>query len=227
MFEGFYRETLDFLWEIRFNNNREWFEENKERYKQHLYKPMRELADSVWEEMTRANGGLGLGCHVSRICRDARRNRGKGPYKDRLWFSLRKDKEDWTGTPVFYFELRPEGYCYGLGYYAPRPATLEKFRESIDANPARFERIARDLNRQDFFVIEDGEYKKKKGEKSGVLALWYNRKSPGMTAERPPGEELFSPDFSKKLSGELSVLIPLYVYLKELEDGGGLPDGHC
>ena len=32
MFEGFSPETIDFLWGIRMNNNREWFQANKKTY---------------------------------------------------------------------------------------------------------------------------------------------------------------------------------------------------
>ena len=32
MFEGFSPETVDFLWGIRMNNNREWFLEHKKDY---------------------------------------------------------------------------------------------------------------------------------------------------------------------------------------------------
>ena len=31
-FEGFPQEVTDFLWELRFNNNKEWFDRNTERY---------------------------------------------------------------------------------------------------------------------------------------------------------------------------------------------------
>ena len=37
MFEGFSPETVDFLWGIRMNNNREWFAENKKNYVNYLY----------------------------------------------------------------------------------------------------------------------------------------------------------------------------------------------
>ena len=216
MFEGFQEQTMDFLWGIRFNNSWEWFDENKTRYQEYLYKPMKELALALWEQMTQDHK-LSLNCHVSRIHRDARRTHGKGPFKDRLWFSLRGDSEDWTGAPVFYFELSPEGYAYGLGYYAPRPATLVRFRASIDEHPGKFEAIARALEKQTIFVIDGEEYKKKKGDKPGPLSRWYNLKSPGMTAQRPVGEELFSPEFSRHLYEELSLLVPLYQYLRELD----------
>ena len=32
MFQGYRQETLDFLWGIRFNNDRTWFQAHKEEY---------------------------------------------------------------------------------------------------------------------------------------------------------------------------------------------------
>lgn len=43
-FQGFTPEALDFLWGIRFNNNREWFSEHKSQYQRALYEPMKALA---------------------------------------------------------------------------------------------------------------------------------------------------------------------------------------
>ena len=39
MFNGYSTETVDFLWGIRFNNNREWFQANKDNYTKYLYHP--------------------------------------------------------------------------------------------------------------------------------------------------------------------------------------------
>lgn len=46
MFTGFTDETVDFMWGIRFNNERAWFEAHKEIYLTHFYQPMRELGTS-------------------------------------------------------------------------------------------------------------------------------------------------------------------------------------
>ncbi len=40
MFTGFTDETVDFMWGIRFNNERSWFEAHKEIYLEHFYRPM-------------------------------------------------------------------------------------------------------------------------------------------------------------------------------------------
>ena len=42
-FEGFTAETIDFLWELRMNNSREWMEENRDRYKRVLKEPFDSL----------------------------------------------------------------------------------------------------------------------------------------------------------------------------------------
>ena len=69
-FQGFSPETVDFLWGLRFNNNREWFEPHKEQYKRSLYEPMKALAAAVYPPVREAFPALE--CKVSRIYRDAR-----------------------------------------------------------------------------------------------------------------------------------------------------------
>ena len=69
MFNGYSTETVDFLWGIRFNNNREWFQANKETYTKYLYEPTKELGRHLYEPFLDTPGLL---CKVSRIYRDAR-----------------------------------------------------------------------------------------------------------------------------------------------------------
>ena len=109
MFQGFSQATNDFLWGIRFNNERPWFEAHKQTYLDHVQTPMRQLAQEVYEKFSARHEALPLMVRVSRIYRDARRLYGRGPYKDHLWLSLRHENEAWTSRPVFYFEIMPEG----------------------------------------------------------------------------------------------------------------------
>lgn len=216
MFTGFNEKSTEFLWSIRLNNNREWFLEHKQDYLDHIQVPLRALADDVWTCITEKHK-LDLGFRVARIYRDARRIRSGGPYKESLWFSLEKAPEDWQATPVFFFEISPEGYLYGLGYYAATAATMKKFRDRLDANPAEFERIALALKKKRALKITGDEYSRKKAEKEGLLAEWYNRKSIAVMAEFKGHEKLFSPAFSKTLCRNFEALIPLYQFLWSLE----------
>ena len=47
-FTGFSPETFDFLWGIRMNNNREWFEAHKQDYLETLYRPMQALGEALY-----------------------------------------------------------------------------------------------------------------------------------------------------------------------------------
>ena len=49
MFQGYSQETVDFMWGIRFNNERGWFLVHKDDYQQHLLTPTRELGQAVYE----------------------------------------------------------------------------------------------------------------------------------------------------------------------------------
>ena len=97
--------------------------------------PMRELGEQVHAAVEEEFPKLGLNLHVSRIYRDARRLHGRGPYKDHLWFTLRRPKEEWVSQPAFYFELAPEYYSMGMGWYDATPLTMAKLRARIDRDP--------------------------------------------------------------------------------------------
>ena len=144
MFQGFTQGAVDFLWGIRFNNERSWFLAHKEEYRTLVEQPLRELGDQVHQAMEELYPELGLNLHVSRIYRDARRLYGRGPYKDHLWFTLRRPREEWVSLPAFYFEIAPEYYSFGMGCYDATPATMAKLRARIDRDPKPVEQLARE-----------------------------------------------------------------------------------
>ena len=115
MFQGYDQQTVDFLWGIRFNNDRSWFQEHKEQYQTHLLAPTRALGEQLYDGLHAMLPHEPLILKVSRIYRDARRLHGQGPYKDHLWLCVRTGDQDWTGRPTFYFEIAPDYYSYGMG----------------------------------------------------------------------------------------------------------------
>ena len=90
MFTGFTDATVDFLWGIRFNNERPWFEAHKETYLSELYRPMKDLGAEIYDFLSEQRPDDPMVCRVSRIYRDARRLHGRGPYKDHLWFCVER-----------------------------------------------------------------------------------------------------------------------------------------
>ena len=51
-FKGFHKETIDFLVDLRENNNKQWFEENRGRYEEHVMEPSRAFVEEMGERLT-------------------------------------------------------------------------------------------------------------------------------------------------------------------------------
>lgn len=219
-FQGFDEETFDFLWGIRLNNRRDWFQDHKDIYTAHVYQPMKDLAEQVWGAMRKAYPDLDLDCKVARIYRDVRRLYNGGPYKEHLWFVLRQYCEDWSSRPAFYFELSPEGYECGMGYYWVRPATMAAFRRELLERPEEMRALALALDGQKRFRLEGEEYKRPKPgteQVDAVLRPWFNRKGVAITHFHGPDKAVTSPGLAARLVKDFKWLMPYYTYFLRLD----------
>ena len=217
MFQGFSQQTIDFLWGIRFNNERSWFNEHKSEYLTHLYEPMKELGAQVQKQLLERFPDSGLNLKISRIYRDARRLFGRGPYKDHLWFSLfRWDEGEDGARPVLWFELTPDGWSYGMGFWAAKAVVMEKHRARIHNDPKPLLKLDRALKKQDTLLLQGPEYSRKKDCPEPKLADWYNKKSLSIGFDSPLTEELYSPDLVNTLVEGFTFLMPCYDYFSTL-----------
>ncbi len=216
MFTGFSGETIDFLWGIRFNNNREWFEAHKQTYLTCLYHPMLEMADEAYEFLRGMRPDYGLIRKVTRIYRDTRRLHGRGPYKDGLWFCIEQPSEDWRDKPTFFFDLDPDRFSYGLGDVAA-PLTMAKLRARMDRDPKPLEKLVRALEKQTEFVSDLPQYKKSKGDApSRALAPWYQARNFSIIHSGKPSEDLFGRAILEQVKRGFAFLLPYYDYFVTL-----------
>lgn len=213
MFTGFTDETVDFMWGIRFNNERTWFEAHKETYIKEFYEPMKALGDEMYDFLREKRPEYDLIRKVTRIYRDARRLHGRGPYKESLWFSIEQPAEAWTDKPSFWFELTPDGWSYGMGYWVSKPVTMAKLRNRIDRDPATMEALMRKLNRQTEFTLDTVDYKKLRSPApSAILEPWYRAKYFSIGHADKLTDELFSREIVDRLKQGYEFLLPFYDY---------------
>lgn len=213
MFTGFTDETVDFMWGIRFNNERTWFEAHKETYVKEFYEPMKALGDEMYDFLREKRPEYDLIRKVTRIYRDARRLHGRGPYKESLWFSIEQPAEAWTDKPSFWFELTPDGWSYGMGYWVSKPVTMAKLRNRIDRDPTTMEALMRKLNRQTEFTLDTVDYKKLRSPApSAILEPWYRAKYFSIGHADKLTDELFSREIVDRLKQGYEFLLPFYDY---------------
>jgi uncharacterized protein (TIGR02453 family) len=127
--------TLDFLRELKLNNDRGWFEEHKKAYQQaygNFIDTVLQLILAIGEFDTDIAGSHPdpKSC-IMRINRDIRFSRDKSPYKTNFFAFINKGgrKSPFGG---YYFHLEPGASFVGGGIYMPEPAVLDQLRRQLD-----------------------------------------------------------------------------------------------
>ena len=214
MFEGFSPETIDFLWGIRMNNNKEWFTANKKTYVDRVYEPMKALGKELFQPFLDRPGNI---LKVSRIYRDARMHPPE-PYKESLWICIRQDVEWWAENPCLYFEVNPEGVSYGFFIWKPRTAALEEFRRYITAYPDEFLELIRSTEEAVGQPILADTYKRPKPTENKALEPYFAwRGQIGCTRDIAPGPEMFDPELKKEVADFFEKLTPLYDFFNRFK----------
>lgn len=211
-FQGFSAQVSDFFWELRFNNERPWFEAHKDEYKTQVQQPLKALADELFVWFQDRHPELHMNLHVSRIYRDARRLFGRGPFKDHLWISFQAGDE-WNNVPCFYFEIGAEGWGYGMGCWTGEASFAQRFRRQVDRDPAALEKLLARLNAQDVFRLSGQRYAKSKGHTGEPIEDWYNMKGWSLTADVPYDEVSASRALVERIEQGFDFLLPYYDYL--------------
>ena len=214
MFTGYSPETVDFLWGIRMNNNREWFLAHKADYVKYLYEPTKALGAALFEPFLEEMGTV---CKVSRIYRDARMHHPV-PYKESLWVCIRRDVAWWGEHPCLYFEINPDGIHYGFFLWKPRPAMMKVFRKEIAARPEPFLQMVAQVEKATGVTVEAKEYKHPEKWENPALERFYRWKEQiGCTVQLPFSEATFGPELARRVSDFLQKARPLFAYFNDLE----------
>ena len=140
------KKTIEFLSELRLNNNREWFEAHKGEYKEALAE-FNAFAEQMIVAMPSIDpdlAGLTLRDCTYRIYRDTRFSHDKSPYKTHMgvYFCRGGKKSGYAG---YYFHVEPAGGDFlgnsllGIGLYCPEPAVLRSMRDEIMDNGANID----------------------------------------------------------------------------------------
>lgn len=139
---------FDFLKELKTNNNREWFQANKDRYNQaklafesfinELIPRIRTL-DPLVDMITAKD------C-VFRIYRDVRFSADKAPYKTNMGAYIARGGKS-SAMAGYYVHFEPGTSFLAGGLHMPQPEILKKIREEIFYQVDDFKKI---ISKKDF-----------------------------------------------------------------------------
>jgi uncharacterized protein (TIGR02453 family) len=142
-------ELFQFLEELRENNNREWFQTNKDHYESAVRQPcLRFIADVAAHLHTISLYFVAdpspTGGSLFRIHRDVRFSKDKSPYKTQVGMSFwHIEGGKMVHVPGFYLHLEPDGCFAAAGVWHPDAATLKKIRAAIVQRPDAWRAVCR------------------------------------------------------------------------------------
>lgn len=126
------KDTLQFLDDLKANNNRDWFLDNKKRYET-FKKDYQQLVSDFLDAMKPLDPSLEMlevkNC-TFRINRDIRFSKDKSPYKSHLgvWLSSGAKHQNRSG---YYVHIEKGASFIAGGLYCPQPDDLKKMRKEI------------------------------------------------------------------------------------------------
>ena len=140
-------KTFRFLRALARNNSREWFNEHRGEYEQHLKDPFQRLIADLAPDLLAISPHYradprGTGGSLFRIYRDSRFSSDKTPYKTWQGARLFHERRKQVPAPSYYIHLAPGESFVGAGIWHPEPDTQRRIRQFIFDNPGSWKAAA-------------------------------------------------------------------------------------
>lgn len=210
-------ELLDFMAQIRFNNNKEFMHSNKQAYQDAMRDPYYRFIEALSETMqkidplmeTRPNKVL------SRIFRDTRFSNNKAPYRDHHWIAFRHQAEPRDQSLMYWFEIRLDAVHWGLGFWGENKSAIDVLRRRIIAKPDEINKVLQLIKAQGF-QLSGNAYRRMKVPEglSDNLRDLYVKKEIYITKDAKDPTIVFSDRLLFTIAEDFKALAPAYRLLR-------------
>lgn len=226
MFTGFDKKAFQFLINLKNNNTREWFAENKSIYERLLREPSKCLLNEIDQLFIKHQLPYEANPKTSlfRINRDTRFSKDKTPYKTNVGITFPVHRKHHvlnatkTEKPGMYLHIEPGACFIAGGLYMPDGQQLKSIRERIESDWTLLNKI----QQQRAFRIEFPQGLL--GEKVKTMPRGYDPEHPGkeylrmkqfIVMESIPDSLVKSNALIKELLAKARAMAPLIMYLDE------------
>ena len=211
-------KTFDFLEKLKENNNREWFEENRNFYEE-SYGEMQDLALEVNRLVGRHDHIVELSPKRSifRIYRDVRFSKDKTPYKEYWGGKVKRDTSLLRGG--YYYHVEPGGSFAAAGFWGPSSKDLKLIRSHLAQDHNELDRIH---NSDDFRAIFhhgiQGQklIKSPQGYSMDHQAIYWLQHKQFITQRYFPDDEVLSENFASEIDNTFRAVRPFLNYMSDI-----------
>ena len=224
-FHGFKAESFLFFEELAKNNQKAWFDANRERYDQYVVGAFRGLLEAITPALLELNPHFEVGGKTngsfSRINRDIRFSKDKSPYKSNYYLYVYDNRHDRGHAGRFYVGLSADCLTVGFSIYGswkgPKGALETLFRQRVAKHRETFSTLLANVvppRRYETYWHreEKGDWPQYPGlarrdEDWQTLQAWVVRK-----VFLPNARGLGSPAFAKTVERIFTELYPLLIF---------------
>jgi len=210
-------KTLQFLEDLKKNNNRDWFLANKSRYeeyKKEYHKLIAEFLDAMKPKDKNLEMLEVKNC-TFRINRDIRFSKDKSPYKSHMGIWMNTNPSG-VNAPGYYIHIEKGASFVAGGFYSPEAHELKKIRKEIAFFYDELEDIVNDKNFKKHFDGLDKNNTLKTAPKDFEKdhpAIEFLKLKSFTVSQKIADKDLTDKDFVKKTTEKLIAIKPLTEFL--------------
>lgn len=213
-------KSFAFLRDLKANNNREWFAENKPRYEELIKTPALRLIEDFAPHLKKISPHfMATPRSLFRIYRDTRFSKDKTPYKTATGIHFRHDRAKDAYAPGFYFHVEPKQVFVAMGIWHPQSPALRMIRERIVEDPAGWKKASRGKRFTEAFELEGESLKRPpRGIDPDHALIDDLKRKDFIGVQRVTQSFATGSDLPKELAARFKVGAPLVRYLCDALD---------
>jgi uncharacterized protein (TIGR02453 family) len=208
------KNSLKFLKQIKENNSRDWFLNNKPEFDE-IVKVNKVFFSKIYAELQKHDSLNEI--RIFRIYKDVRFSKDKLPYKTNFGAGYSRTKPNLRGG--YYLQVEPNNSFVGGGFWGPNNEDLYRIRKEFEADISEIEKITSDKTFKKYFSELKGEDAVKsapKGFDKNHSAIDLIKKKQFVLKRMFTDEEVLSVNFQQEVIATFLAMRPFFDYMSEV-----------
>ena len=206
-------DILSFFAELETNNNREWFEPQKKRFKA-LEAEMKQFSADLVEAMNEHDSIDRY--KLFRLYRDVRFSKDKTPFKTHFGISFHREKPALRGG--YYLHIKPGDNFIATGFWNPDKDDLKRIRKEMEIDAQEFRDIMAEPSFKTIWGTLEGEEVKTapKGFSKEDPNIDLIKKKAYLFTKRYSDKEVLSKNFLQQVNADFQAVRPFFDYMSSV-----------